>query len=447
MAVNPDNLSSYRKQLAPREQPDVDALTDDGMFHALISPSPSPSPAPSSAHQQLTTVRQYLLDHLFERQAAVLATLAAVVAKEHVFMLGPPGTGKSFLVKLLSSCFTWLEDDGTTVQQRGARYFYYLMQSQTKPAEIWGPQSIKALREDRIRFNTQGHFPECDFAFIDEIWKGNSGVNNGFLNGLNERVFKNGVDVEEIPLRTLFSASNETPGDDSLGALYDRFGVRLWIGPLLNEENVIRMLSAPAVAQPPQLSLDVLDEAYIQSQQVIISDAAMQNLLALRRNIMFDDEYADLTLSDRRLKTLISILKASVWLDGRTVAEGDDIMYVRHCVWDEQPQIEQVEDLINSLCSDERMVVNESVRLLRGILAKIPTATVGHDANALLAEAAKVEATLTALNQQSRVVRNAMAVAIGTANKARKKYAKIVGSEYKPADMPIEYTDEFDCGF
>jgi MoxR-like ATPase len=88
------------------------------------------------------------------------------------------------------------------------------------PDEIFGPNKLSALREDRFERNTKAMLPEAQIAFIDEIFKANSAVLNGMLPILNERAFKNGGKWHRVPLEMAVAASNEMPEDrEELGAL------------------------------------------------------------------------------------------------------------------------------------------------------------------------------------------------------------------------------------
>jgi len=64
---------------------------------------------------------------------AELIVLAAV-AGEHLLVIGPPGTGKSAVVRRVA-------------QTLGGRYFEYLLGRFTEPSELFGAVDLKKLRE------------------------------------------------------------------------------------------------------------------------------------------------------------------------------------------------------------------------------------------------------------------------------------------------------------
>lgn len=153
---------------------------------------------------------------LLERDEAIRAALVAVLSRQHVVLLGPPGTGKSMLVNELASRIGG-----------GLSTFTLLLTRFTTPEELFGPISVAGLKEDEYRRLTAGKLPEANLAFLDEIFKANSAVLNALLTLLNERQFDNGPTRLTCPLLTCFGASNEMPQGDDLGALWDRFALRL----------------------------------------------------------------------------------------------------------------------------------------------------------------------------------------------------------------------------
>src|SRR5258707_872432 len=154
----------------------------------------------------------------------------AVVAGEHLFLYGPPGTAKSALIRQFASA----------VQ---GRYFEYLLTRFSEPNEIFGPIDLARLREGAVATVTTGMLPEAEFAFLDELFNANSAILNNLLTVLNERVYRRGAEVHRLPLLSLFSASNHLADDEALGALFDRFLLRCHVDHL-RREAMPRLLSA-----------------------------------------------------------------------------------------------------------------------------------------------------------------------------------------------------------
>ena len=69
--------------------------------------------------------------------------------------------------------------------------------------ELFGPLSMRALEDDRYVRQTDGYLPKANVAFVDEIFKANSAILNTLLTVLNERLFDNGTDREQVPLLCL----------------------------------------------------------------------------------------------------------------------------------------------------------------------------------------------------------------------------------------------------
>ena len=134
--------------------------------------------------------------------------LCAILAREHVLLLGPPGTAKSALVRAIARAFK-------------VSYFEALVTRFTTPDEICGPVSLASLEQDRYMRVTAGKLPEAQFAFLDEIWKSSSALLNTLLTIANERLYFNDGQLVGCPLVTLFGASNQLPDGKDLEALFD----------------------------------------------------------------------------------------------------------------------------------------------------------------------------------------------------------------------------------
>src|SRR5258707_1283171 len=153
-----------------------------------------------------------------------------VVAGEHLFLHGPPGTAKSALIR-------------TFARAVQGRYFEYMLTRFTEPNEIFGPIDIAKLRDGKVITVTTGMLPEAEFAFLDELFNANSAILSSLLTILNERVFRRGLETHHLPLLSLFSASNHLPEEDALKALFDRFLLRCHVDNL-NRDAMPQLLTA-----------------------------------------------------------------------------------------------------------------------------------------------------------------------------------------------------------
>ncbi|MCI0664929.1 MAG: AAA family ATPase, partial [Acidobacteria bacterium] len=153
---------------------------------------------------KLQVIEHELTATLIERDEVIRASLVALLARQHLVVLGPPGTAKSALV-------TSLAERISPQNGAGLRSFAYLMTRFTTPEELFGPVSVSGLKRDEYRRITAGKLVEAELVFLDEIFKASSAILNALLKIANERVFHNGDQEMYVPLISLFGASNEMP--------------------------------------------------------------------------------------------------------------------------------------------------------------------------------------------------------------------------------------------
>src|SRR5690606_26564209 len=148
---------------------------------------------------KITEIRNYLNSKYFEREKEIDAILIALLSRQHVLLIGSPGTAKSALASELSKI---VKDMG---------YFQWLLTRFSTPEELFGPLSIKDLEQGVYKRNTTGKLPEAHLAFLDEIFKANSAILNSLLTLINERIFYNNGGVVQSPLISIVGSSNEYP--------------------------------------------------------------------------------------------------------------------------------------------------------------------------------------------------------------------------------------------
>jgi MoxR-like ATPase len=293
-------------------------------------------------YERMQRLLAALSTDLHEREEAVRLGLLAALAGESLFLLGPPGTGKSLIARRLQQAF------------RNARAFSYLMGRFSTPDEVFGPLSIRALREqDRYERSTTGYLPDADVVFLDEIWKASPPIQNALLTALNERRFRNGTEEISIPMKVFVGASNELPDEgDEAAAFWDRFIVRLVVEPVRDSESFSALLSDTADPyrsvvdddiRITQLEFDRLRAALL---AVIVPADVIALIAAIRASLeRGDDESAPIYVSDRRWKHIASLLRMSAVLHGRDRVEPIDCAIIKACAWSapaDRPRVERV---------------------------------------------------------------------------------------------------------
>jgi MoxR-like ATPase len=263
-----------------------------------------------------------LLDHLeaglIERGRVVRLSFLAALAGEHTLLVGPPGTAKSELARRLHLAFA------------GARYFERLLTRFTVPEELFGPLSISALEQDRYERMTAGFLPQATIAFIDEVFKANSAILNALLTLLNEREFDNGAGRERCPLISVIGATNEVPADEVAEAFFDRFLMRLPVGPV-STSGFRSLLERGGAPLPP--AADALTEAdlaalHAAAAHVSLPDEVAALLAELREMLAGEQVY----VSDRRWVKVAWLLKVAAASEGRTAVAPWDLWLLPWCV-------------------------------------------------------------------------------------------------------------------
>ena len=258
----------------------------------------------------------------------------AVVAGEHLFLHGPPGTAKSALIRHFAS----------GVQ---GRYFEYMLTRFSEPNEIFGPIDLTQLRTGRVVTVITDMLPEAEFAFLDELFNANSAILNNLLTVLNERVYRRGAETHRLPLLSLFSASNHLPEDDALRALFDRFLLRCHVSHL-PRESLPQLLRAGWELERSNAATGSVTAAELRHLSRGVHQVELAPALEAYQEAVFKVRDLGIAFSDRRAVKVLKLLAASALLCGRDAAQPSDLWVLRY-VWDREEQIEPLASLVNGI--------------------------------------------------------------------------------------------------
>lgn len=340
-------------------------------------------------NSKLSNIENELRGHLIGRDEQVRLALIALVSGHHYAVIGRPGTAKSMMFRAVASHFS------------DARYFERVLDKYTPKDEIFGPVSVTGLKNDDLRRNVEGRLPTAHLAFLDEAFKASSALLNSLLALLNERVFENGsAGIVKSPLRTVFAAANEYPGDDggdALNALWDRFLIRGEV-EYLSDGEARTMLDMDGEYQPvTTMSVDELDAARAAVSNVAVKGEVKDSLIALRA--MLRDEHG-VQVSDRRLRQSLGLLRANAFIEGRSEVGTEDFMVLLHALWEDRDERGAVGSVIMKAVDPYLIEVN---RIMEDV-AEYAVTLKGDDLTAKAEAMSKMQASERRLNELEKLV-------------------------------------------
>lgn len=273
---------------------------------------------------------------LVEREQLAELMVLAAVAREHLLIVGPPGTAKSAVVRRVAAAL-------------GGRYFEYLLGRFTEPAELFGPVDLRKLREGTVETDVAGMLPEAEVAFLDEVFLGSTAILNTLLGVLNERRFRRGHTDLPCPLRVCIGAANALPEDESLAAFADRFLLHLFIDPV-PDHRLEAMLTGGWQADQAKVThfADLTDIDLLGGEVARVNMDEARGALA---NAIRKLRGAGLSLSDRRIVKTQRLIAAATVLAGRQTATEADLWPIFYVLPTREAQTSAQEVLRDSLVS------------------------------------------------------------------------------------------------
>jgi len=304
-------------------------------------------------------------DALIERDDEIDLMLTALICSENPLLVGPPGTGKSFLV---DSLLQWFGP--------GTKKMSLLFNKHTQPEEVFGPVSVKGLKEDVYRRITTNKLAEVEIAYGDEFFKASTAILNILLRILNERVFENGDGVfHKVPLKIFIGSSNEYPTGEELGALFDRFLLRKTVKYISTKKGRDKLLwerdHKPSFST--HISTEELEVARIESLAMDFTDAAKECFL----EIVDELNREGIRASDRRMYKAIDAVKAYAYLNGADPdgadpsVEKEHLEILAHILWnDPTEQPEKAGKIVAKIANPTGATVNDKLMQAMDIVEK-----------------------------------------------------------------------------
>jgi len=250
--------------------------------------------------------------------------LLGMMAREHIYIEGPPGMAKTMLAELVA-------------QASNLTFYLYQFHRDTRLAELVGdiviqrePSPDDHGGEVIIQTIRKGGVLTCEICVLDDISRSPGEALNVLLRILNERQFQR----DKIPLLTAIATSNPTVDDyynEPLDpANLDRFTIQIKSAGLIQEnqwdevKQVMDLYSASTFSEDVRpeavLNRGVFDEAYTLLHQVEVPEVVKRTIIELLSRFVnqYKLDSSNSLITDRSfLVKAIKILRAQALLSGR----------------------------------------------------------------------------------------------------------------------------------
>jgi MoxR-like ATPase len=297
-----------------------------------------------TVRDKIHILRKQLNRECLEREHHIDALLALYICKNHGILLGPPGTGKTYLIELLCNAL-------------GGKFWSILASPTTKPDEFFGPVSIKALKENEdYKRNTKNRLPEAEVAYIDEIFKADMDLLNSTLKMINERVYYN-PNAQSVPLRSVMASSNEVP--DNGNAFMDRFIWKTWIGYIREKDNFMDLSRRKINGHKPKVTIQLASWDIEQAETEAMA-IALEPMLPILYDLREKLRVKGFEISDRKWFQIYDFFRAFAWVQNKDAVDLDVIQtLLPDCIWQDPDDVAAVSKIVSDEIKEIKGKVNE----------------------------------------------------------------------------------------
>lgn len=298
-------------------------------------------------NEKLTNIENRLQEVYIERDQEIHNAILTIVSRMTHLLVGPPGTAKSAIVKAICS---YIKD---------AQFFYTLMFSELPPDAILGPIDPMKFKAGEFKRNIKGYLPSAHLAFIDEVFRASPNVLNSLFNIMNEREFKNGSELINVPCFALFFACNKI-NERADPAFMDRFYLKSNVKRVQRPDHVASIIESWSgtssfktdkstnfvekyIPEKGELvDIDEINEATKESLKIKCNEKAIKSATSIYTAL----NQTGFDVSERKIKLSMRIAAAEAYLEGADKIGPGHLVILLDTLPNFPHQINQVADVV-----------------------------------------------------------------------------------------------------
>ena len=281
----------------------------------------------TTSRQAVGDLLTALSDRLVGQDHIVRGLIIALLCDGHLLVEGPPGTGKTRVIKALA-------------QLLGVSFGRVQFTPDLLPSDLTGSEIYTAKRE--LEFRSGPLFNQLILA--DEINRAPARVQSALLEAMEERQVTVGGSSMPLPRPFLVMATQNTIDQEGTYPLpeaqLDRFFMKLEIDYPSREADfvILRQQQNEELSDSAHSSVlnpNHIEEAQKQIRDVTLSDSVVQYIVDLVHATRFPERYSielagwiQAGASTRASLSIQRAARANAWLAGRDYVEPEDVRAV-----------------------------------------------------------------------------------------------------------------------
>lgn len=297
-------------------------------------------------HEKLQVVLEDLERKFIEREEVIRLLLLALFSQKHMFLIGKPGVGKTYLIEAMRELFV------------GSKYWTLLMDKESTRDQLFG--RLEYDKDNKAVFNTLDTVLDSHFVFLDEMFKASNELLNSLLQIMNEGVYAERGRLVEVPLITLIGASNELPEGDAIAPFKDRMPIWFDVPRIQKDDNFIKLMSKQFdTTRNFKVKFEITDIAVCKllRDKIFVPEHIYSTFTMIKNNLA----RGDVEVSDRKFSWVMDILRTSAVLNARDEVELSDLFLMPSMMWSNYIEKKNAKEIIIDTLYGNEDAINSAV--------------------------------------------------------------------------------------